>query len=57
MSVFVHPQVIKTVLAGGGGGKKWQNSIHVVVEWPLSTVCIIALASLVVEGRKSEIHM
>ena len=30
MSVFVHAQGIKTVHAGGV--KKWQNSIHVVVE-------------------------
>ena len=36
MSVFVHAQGIKTVHAGGGGGvKKWQNSVHVVVECPL----------------------
>ena len=32
MSAFVHTQVIKTVHAGGGGVKKWQNSVHVVVE-------------------------
>ena len=33
MSVFVHAQGIKSVHAeGGGGGKKWQNSVHVVVE-------------------------
>ena len=31
MTVFVHAQGIKTVHAGGGG-KKWQNSVHVVVE-------------------------
>ena len=36
MSVFVHAQGIKTVHAGGGG-KKWQHSVHVVVECPLST--------------------
>ena len=30
MSVFVHAQGIKTVHAGGV--KKWQNSVHVVVE-------------------------
>ena len=30
MSVFVHAQGIKTVHAEGG--KKWQNSVHVVVE-------------------------
>jgi hypothetical protein len=35
MSVFVHAQGIKTVHAGGGV-KKWQNSVHVVVECPLS---------------------
>ena len=34
MSVFVHAQGIKTVRAGGGV-KKWQNSVHVVVECPL----------------------
>ena len=31
MSVFVHAQGIKTVHAGGGV-KKCQNSVHVVVE-------------------------
>ena len=31
MSVFVHAQGIKTVHPGGGG-KKWQISVHVVVE-------------------------
>ena len=35
MSVFVHAQGIKTVHAGGGV-KKWQNSVHVVVECPPS---------------------
>ena len=34
MSAFVHAQGIKTVHAGGGG-KKWQSSVHVVVECPL----------------------
>ena len=34
MSVFVHAQGIKTVHTGGGG-QKGQNSVHVVVEWPL----------------------
>ena len=34
MSVFVHAQDITTV-HGGGGGKKWQISVHVVVECPL----------------------
>ena len=34
MSVFVQAQGIKTVHAGGGG-KKLQNSVHVVVECPL----------------------
>ena len=32
MSVFVHAQGIKTVQAGGGGQKKGQNSVPVVVE-------------------------
>ena len=32
MSVFVHAQGIKTVHAEGRGVKKWQNSVHVVVE-------------------------
>ena len=36
MSVFVHAQGIKTVHAGGWGVKKWQNSVHVVVECPLT---------------------
>jgi len=31
MSVFVHVQGMKTVHVRGGG-KKWQNSVHVVVE-------------------------
>ena len=31
MSGFVHAQGIKTVHAGGGV-KKWQNYVHVVVE-------------------------
>ena len=34
LSVFVHAQGIKTVHAGGWV-KKWQNSVHVVVECPL----------------------
>ena len=33
--VFVHAQGIKTVHTWGGGGQKWQNSVHVVVECPL----------------------
>ena len=37
MSVFVHAQGIKTVHSGGRGGvKKWQNSVHIVVECPLN---------------------
>ena len=28
---FVHAQGIK-IVEGGGGDKKWQNSVHVVVE-------------------------
>ena len=41
MSVFVHAQGIKTVYAGGGGVKKWQNSGHVVVECPLISCCLL----------------
>ena len=37
MSVFVHAQGIKTVHAGEGV-KKWQNSVHVVVQCPLSFI-------------------
>ena len=35
MSVFVHAQGIK-LSKQDGGVKKWQNSVHVVVERPLS---------------------
>ena len=35
MSVFGHAQGIKTLHAGEGG-KKWQNSVQVVVECPLN---------------------
>ena len=34
MSAFVHAQGTRTVHARGGV-KKWQNSVHVVVECPL----------------------
>ena len=34
MSAFAHAQCIKTVHTVGGV-KKWQNSVHVVVECPL----------------------
>ena len=36
VSVFVHAQGIKTVHAEGGGVKKWQNFVHVVVECPFN---------------------
>ena len=32
MAVVVHAQGKKTVHAGRGGVKNWQNSVHVVVE-------------------------
>ena len=35
MSVFVHAQGMKTIHAGGS--KNGKNSVHVVVEWPLTT--------------------
>ena len=41
MSVFVHAQGIKTVRPGGGGVKKWQNSVHVVIECPLIPIYTI----------------
>ena len=34
MPVFVHAQSTKTVHAKGEGVKKWQKSVHVVVECP-----------------------
>ena len=41
MSVFVHAQDIKTVHAKGvEGAKKLQNSVHVVVECPLSNLML-----------------
>ena len=46
MSVFVHAQGIKTVHAGWVG-KKWQNSVHVVVECPLYVVCILILGNCI----------
>ena len=36
ISVFVHAQGIKTVHVRDEGFKTWQNSVHVVVECPLS---------------------
>ena len=38
MSNFVNAQVLKTV--HGWGVKKWQNSVHVVVECPLKYVAV-----------------
>ena len=35
MSNFIHTQDIKTVQGRGGWVKKWQHSVHVVVECPL----------------------
>ena len=35
LSVFVRSQGVKTVQAGERGVKKWQTSVHVVVERPL----------------------
>ena len=34
MSVFVHAQGNKTVHEEGGGVRKWQNSVHIIVECP-----------------------
>ena len=49
MSVFVHTQGIKTVHAGGWV-KKWQNSVHVVVECALRTLSTKSTGPL--EGLK-----
>ena len=38
MFVFVHSRGIKTDHSGEGEGQKWQNSVHVVVECPLTLV-------------------
>ena len=38
LSIFVHTQGIKTILAGvgwGGGGGQWQNYVHIYVDAPL----------------------
>ena len=40
MSVFVHAQSINTVHEGGLV-KKWQNSVHVVVECPLEAQVLV----------------
>ena len=52
MSVFVHAQGIKTVHAerGGGGVKKWQNSVHVVVECPLNSFYSSTLTTHIVRN-------
>ena len=41
MSVFVHAQGIKTVHDVGEGVKKGQNSDHVLVECPPSTMALL----------------
>ena len=33
MPVFVQDQAVITVHMKEGGGQKWQNSVHVAVEW------------------------
>ena len=46
MSAFVHAQGIKTASCPrkeGVGVKKWQNSVHVVVEYPLTCPTIFTL--------------
>ena len=48
MSVFVHSQGLKTVhaLQGTHGGwrvKKWQYSVHAVVECPLKMIWMLVL--------------
>ena len=46
MSVFVHAQGINTVHAMGGGVKKWQNSVHVVVECPLTLITYLLMNAM-----------
>ena len=41
MSVFVHAQGIKTVHAEGEGVRIWRNSVHVVVECPLTPTLLL----------------
>ena len=41
MTVFVHAQNIKTVHGGGMGVKQWQNSVHVVAEWPFKVMGVV----------------
>ena len=36
MSAFAHAQGMSMFTQRGGGVKKWQNSVHVVVECPLN---------------------
>ena len=59
MSVFVHTQGIKTVHVGGGRGgvKKWQNSVHVVVECPLLVSCPVRCAGLGIRHSTFQIRM
>jgi hypothetical protein len=45
MYVFVHVEGIKNFHAGGV--KKWQNSVHVVVECPLRMSAIVILGLIV----------
>jgi hypothetical protein len=53
MSFFVHTQGIKTVHTGEGV-KKWQNSVHIVVECPLISARLPRLQlSLAAVGRGS----
>ena len=54
MSVFVHAQVVKTVHTGGEGVKKWQNSVHIVVEWPLIIVSTTIQRSVVIQILKTK---
>ena len=42
MSLFVPAKGIKTVHGGGGGVKKRKNSVHIVVEYPLTRVTLFS---------------
>ena len=54
VSVFVQAQGVETVHAGlgrGGGDKKWQNSVHEIVEFPLSLLIDVEIAEKFLLGH------
>ena len=55
MSFFVHAYDIKNVHSGVGGIKKWQNSVHVVVECPLMRSTRQLTPKIIQTGRSLDI--